>query len=62
MKFKKWDVSVWVGFKWFRVGSSDGFYEDCSKPLCSMKVWIFCQLSNYQFSEADPASDFGWLG
>jgi hypothetical protein len=41
MDFRKWDVGVWTGFSWLRIGKVAGTCECGNEPLGSIKCGEF---------------------
>jgi len=39
--FRKWDMGVWTGLIWLRIGTDGGTCEYSNEPSGSMKCWEF---------------------
>jgi len=39
--FRKWDVGVWTGLNWLRIGTVTGACECSNEPSCSIKCGEF---------------------
>ena len=39
--FMKWDVGVWTGLSWHRIGKVASTCECCNEPLVSIKCGVF---------------------
>jgi len=39
--FRKWDVGIWTGSSWLRIGTGGGICEFGNEPSCSIKCGEF---------------------
>ena len=38
---RRWDVGIWTGLGWLRIGTGGGRFECGNEPSGSMKCWEF---------------------